>query len=105
MLIKQLCRMRENENETTDLTQAVKVKTDYLSKEKGSNNIIDEFDKATDKSPDFRDLQIVFKVKENNASGAEARTLKNIAEITDDSNIYDWDAIHKVLRWVHRATC
>lgn len=27
-----------------------------------------------------------------------------IAEITDDSNIYDWDAIHKVLRWVRRAT-
>ena len=26
-----------------------------------------------------------------------------IAEITDDSNIYDWDAIHKVLRWVRRA--
>ena len=28
-----------------------------------------------------------------------------IAEITDDSNIYDWDAIHKILRWVRRATC
>ena len=27
-----------------------------------------------------------------------------IAEITDDSNRYDWDAIHKVLRWVRRAT-
>lgn len=27
-----------------------------------------------------------------------------IAEITDDSNTYDWDAIHKVLRWVRRAT-
>ena len=26
-----------------------------------------------------------------------------IAEITDDSNTYDWDAIHKVLRWVRRA--
>ena len=28
-----------------------------------------------------------------------------IAEITDDSNTYDWDAIHKVLKWVRRATC
>lgn len=27
-----------------------------------------------------------------------------IADITDDSNTYDWDAIHKVLRWVRRAT-
>lgn len=27
-----------------------------------------------------------------------------IAEITDDSNTYDWDAIHKILRWVRRAT-
>ena len=26
-----------------------------------------------------------------------------IADITDDSNTYDWDAIHKVLRWVRRA--
>ena len=26
-----------------------------------------------------------------------------IAEITDDSNTYDWDAIPKVLRWVRRA--
>lgn len=26
-----------------------------------------------------------------------------IAKITDDSNTYDWDAIHKVLRWVRRA--
>ena len=26
-----------------------------------------------------------------------------IAEITDDSNTYDWDAIHRVLRWVRRA--
>ena len=26
-----------------------------------------------------------------------------IAEITDDSNTYDWDAILKVLRWVRRA--
>lgn len=26
-----------------------------------------------------------------------------IAEITDDSNTYEWDAIHKVLRWVRRA--
>ena len=27
-----------------------------------------------------------------------------IADITDDSNTYDWDAIHKVLRLVRRAT-
>ena len=80
----------KNGNVTTDLSQAETVRTDYLSKEKSEARrddcLLEAFDKATDKSPDFRDLQIVFKVKENNASGTDARTLKNIAEITDDED-------------------
>ena len=76
----------KNGNETTDLKQAVKVKTDYLSKEKGSNNIIDEFDKATDKTLDYKDIQIEFKVVQDGEKDAAKRTLKNIAEITDDAD-------------------
>lgn len=40
----------------------------------------------------------------NILSAEELCSLYNeIADITDDSNRYDWDAIHKVLRWVRRA--
>ena len=80
----------KNGNETTDLKQAVTVRTDYLSKAKSEarneNCLIDAFDKATDKTPDFRDVQIAFKVVENNAKGTVQRTIKNIAEITDDAD-------------------
>lgn len=76
----------KNGNETTDLSQAVKVKTDYLSKYKGSNNIIDEFDKATDKTLDYKDVQIEFKVVQDSEKDSAKRTIKNIAEITDDAD-------------------
>ena len=76
----------KNGNETTDLKQAVKVKTDYLSKAKNSNNIIDEFDKATDKTLDYKDIQIEFKVIQDSEKDSAKRTIKNIAEITDDAD-------------------
>ena len=76
----------KNGNETTDLSQAVTVKTNYLSKANGTDNLIDEFDKATDTTLDYKDIQIAFKVLENTATGTDNRTLKNIAEITDDAD-------------------
>ena len=59
---------------------------DYLSKEKGSNNIIDEFDKATDKTLDYKDIQIEFKVVQEGEKDSVKRVIKNIAEITDDED-------------------
>ena len=76
-------------NETTDLSQAVTVKTDYLSKEKSEereeDNLLQGFDPETSETPDYRDVQIVFKVVENDVTSQE-RIIRNIAEITDDED-------------------
>ena len=80
----------KNENKTTDLTQAVKVKTDYLSKSKAASRnqdcLLDAFDKATDKTPDYRDVEIAFKVVENKVASKTQRTIINTAEITKDAD-------------------
>ena len=67
------------------------VSTDYLSKEKSEardeNNLIKAFDKdaeITEGNPDYRDIQIAFKVTETNL--ATDRVIINTAEITDDSD-------------------
>ncbi len=76
----------KNGNETSDLSQAVSVKTDYLSKEKSEDrnedNLLDAFD---GKDLDYRDVQIAFKVVESNVKDSQ-RIIKNIAEITDDED-------------------
>lgn len=80
----------KNGNETTDLTQAVRVSTDYLSKDaseaRGDKCLLKGFDKATDTTLSYMDLQIVFKVSNNKATTTAERTIKNIAEITDDED-------------------
>ncbi len=67
------------------------VSTDYLSKEKSDereeDNLLKAFDKTAeiaDGNPDYRDLQIAFKVTETNL--ASNRIIINTAEITDDSD-------------------
>ena len=81
--------------ETTDVTKAVTVKTDYLSKEKsekrGENNLIKVFDKELELSnekgnlnPDYRDIKIVFKITEKKIPSD--RILINTAEISDDAD-------------------
>ncbi len=78
----------KNGNETSNLSQATTVKTDYLSKAKSEarqeNNLIAAYDKEANKL-DYRDLQIVFKVVESNITSKD-RKIKNIAEITDDQD-------------------
>ena len=80
----------KNGNETTDLSQAVTVKTDYLSKEKSEERkedcLLDAFDKNVNKTPDYRDVKIAFKVVESKVSGTAERIIRNIAEITNDSD-------------------
>ncbi len=77
----------KNGNETSDLSQAITVKTDYLSKSKsearGEDNLIVAYDKASGKL-DYRDVQIVFKIVESDIK--QDRKIKNVAEITDDQD-------------------
>ena len=79
----------KNGNETSDVSQAVKVSTDYLSKDASEKReedcLIKEFNYPTDKTPAYKDVQIVFKVDGDNIP--TSRNIKNIAEITDDEDV------------------
>ena len=85
-------------NETTDVKNAVKLTTDYLSKEQGearmaTNSELKEnpalltaFDgtkEISDTNPDYADVKIAFKVTEPNGS---SKILVNSAQITDDTD-------------------
>ncbi len=84
--------------QTTNKEEASLIKTDYLSKAQetasGRDNLLKAFDsndfnkngaidKEEKRNPDYRDLQVIFKVTEPNTS---TRILTNIAEITDDED-------------------
>ena len=92
----------KNGKETSDLAQAVKVKTRYLSKEEGlkrnENTLIDAIDPSKTKSdgtlvPSYKDVQIAFRVVEANLTKQTERTVKNEAEIAEErdenNNIVD----------------
>ena len=84
----------ENEEETTDVSKAKYIITDYLSeeqeKEAQRDNKIKAFNKEgeiTDKNPDYRDVKIAFKVTyEAKTKDEEARTIVNTAQISKDSD-------------------
>lgn len=87
--------------ETTDVKQAVQVKTTYLSKEKESasrENILKAYDANTMQTPAYRDVEVVFKVVETALTDKTKRDIINTAEITanqdkDGNNIDDKDSI------------
>ena len=76
-------------NETNDIKNAVKVTTDYLSKEQEKeekSNLIKAYNKQigiTNENPDYKDIKISFKVIEPSTS---IRILTNIAQISDDQD-------------------
>jgi len=83
--------------ETQDVSKAVRITTDYLSKEQGEErmdkenltsnpNLLKAFDSSkgiTEGNPDYKDLKIIFKIVEPNTSD---KILVNSAQITDDSD-------------------
>ena len=77
----------ENGDVTEDITKAVSIKTDYLSKEQqdetGRDNLLTKFNPETMQEPNYRDIKIAFKVTEPNTSD---RILINKAQISDDSD-------------------
>jgi uncharacterized repeat protein (TIGR01451 family) len=77
-------------NETDKVEDAKIIRTTYLSKAdseaRGENNQLKPFDKAlgvTDENPDYRDVQVAFKVDQSKMAATE-RKIKNIAEISKD---------------------
>ena len=70
----------ENANETENVADAVKVKTTYLSKENGEDNLINAFDGTT---LDYKDVKIAFKVKDPNSN---QYIITNYAQISEDTD-------------------
>ena len=70
----------ENGNETEKVEEAVKVKTQYLSKENGEENLLKAFDGET---LSYKDIKIAFKVKDPNSN---TYIITNHAQISDDTD-------------------
>ena len=70
----------ENGNITENVENAVKVKTTYLSKENGEDNLIQAFDGTT---LSYKDIKIAFKVKDPNSN---TQIITNYAQISDDTD-------------------
>ena len=72
---------------TENVAEAVSIRTDYLSKAQadatGRDNLIEAFDPETMTQPDYKDIQIAFRVTEPNTSD---RILINTAEISEDAD-------------------
>lgn len=82
----------KNGKETNDITKAVSIKTDALSKEVSDDNLLKAFDSQTMEEPDYKEVKIAFKVTEPNTSD---RILINSAQISDDSDKDGNDVIDK----------
>lgn len=75
-------------NETTDVTEAKMIKTDYLSKEKsesrGEDNLLKPFEYKEGAELDYRDVQVAFKVVGEGV--LSDRIIINTAEITNETD-------------------
>ena len=78
---------KEDGTETTNVSEAKTIRSDYLSKaqqdETKRDNLLKAFDKETMTQPEHRDIKIAFKVTEPNTSD---RILINTAEISKDKD-------------------
>ena len=68
--------------ETSDVSKAKYVTTDYLSKEKSENNLIAKFNKET-KQLSYKDVKVSFKVVSEDTTGKE---IINHAQISKETN-------------------
>ena len=66
--------------ETTNIEEAVKVKTTYLSKDNGENKMLKAFDGT---NVNYQDIKIAFKVKDPSSN---TTIITNHAQISDDSD-------------------
>lgn len=77
----------ENMNETSDVSKAKYISTDYLSKEQekeAGSNLLKAFDAGTMDEPDHRDVKVAFKVTEPNTSDRIIINKAQISKHTDE---------------------
>lgn len=89
----------ENDKLTTDPDKAVKIKTDYLSKDNeksAGGNLLKAFDPSkgittngNNLNPDYKDIKVVFWV--NKSATEDPKILVNTAEISNDTDEYGND--------------
>ena len=78
--------LKEDGTETTEVEEAKKIETEYLSKGKeqtAGENLIIGFDKATMEEPAYKEVKVAFKVVEPNTSD---KIIINTAEIGEDAD-------------------
>jgi len=78
----------ENGKETTDVSKAKKIKTNYLSREKSKDNLLTAFDKSKDISetnPSYKEVKAAFKVTQDSVTAGN-KVITNTAEITEDED-------------------
>ena len=63
------------------------IRTDYLSEEQSTDNIIEAFDKDNMREPNYKDVKVAFRVDES--AIPDTRIIINTAEISEDDNEYD----------------
>ena len=77
---------KEDGTEATEVSEAIYIETNYLSKEQEKEvgaNLLDAFNTETMTMPDYKDVKVAFKVTELNTSD---RIIINTAEITEDAD-------------------
>ena len=79
--VKYMWKMyKENGEETEKVEEAKRIKTEYLSKENSTENLIKAFDGET---LDYKDIKVAFKVKDPNSN---TYIITNHAQISDDTD-------------------
>ncbi len=76
-------------NETDNESDAVEVRTTYLSKEKSDDNLIEAFDKdaeVDDENPSYKDVKLVLKLDDTLIKDKTSKILINVAEITENTD-------------------
>ena len=81
-------KMINDKNQITeDINEAIKIWTPYLSKERGGeSNLIKAFDEETMDVPDYKDIQVVFKVTEPKSKDRIVENKAQIVEARDYDN-------------------
>ena len=85
--------------ETSDVSKAKYVTTDYLSKEKSENNLIVKFNKET-KQLSYKDVKVSFKVISEDTTGKEIINHAQISKETDSNGKTGTDIDSTPDKWI-----
>ena len=85
--------------ETSDVSKAKYVTTDYLSKEKSEDNLIAKFNKET-KQLSYKDVKVSFKVVSEDTTGKEIINHAQISKETDSNGKTGTDIDSTTDKWI-----